>query len=57
MNDEIGDYLIFFRSKLGRMDVVTFEIIEQVIAENPAFISQLTPKQLELIRKKTDGKL
>lgn len=52
MSDEIRDYLVFFRSRLSRMDVVTFEKIDQVIAENSAFTSQLTPEQLELIRKK-----
>jgi len=52
MSDDLEDYLLFFRIKLARMDVVTFKTIDQVITEKTAFTSQLTPEQLELIRKK-----
>lgn len=52
MSDEIEDYLVFFRSKLGRMGVVTFDTIDQVIAENLAFTSLLSADQLELIKRK-----
>ena len=52
MSDGIEDYLLFFRSRLGRMDTVTFETIEQVVGDNPAFISQLNADQLGLIKRK-----
>ena len=52
MSDNLDHYLLFFRSKLARLDEVTFGEVERVIDENRALRAEFSEDELEQIRKR-----
>ena len=49
MNEDLDDVIAYFRHKLVRLDVVTFQAIEEVLTAGPF---QLSEEEIDAVRKK-----